>query len=101
MSQTLDGMLVVASGQSATIKLWSAILRGARIQFALVHCHYDDLSAPNDHAEIWVEREDAEGARSALRQDIEHSNRLDSIGSRETALAHLETQQVPLPREVT
>ena len=28
MSKTLDEMVVVASGKSATIKLWSAILRG-------------------------------------------------------------------------
>jgi hypothetical protein len=95
----LDGMVVVASGQSATIKLWSAILRRIRIQYAIAHCHYDDLSAPTDHAEIWVEREDAEIARSALRPNRGRSNRLGSICSRETVMAYLETQQVPLHRD--
>ena len=68
MSHNLDGMVAVASGRSATIKRWSQALRNRTIQFAIARCHYDDPSAPTDHAEIWVEKCDVEKARLAIRK---------------------------------
>ena len=68
MSLKLDGMVAVASGKSSAIKRWSEVLRTRSIQFAVAHCHYDDPSAPTDHAEIWVEKSDVEKARLAIRK---------------------------------
>jgi hypothetical protein len=99
MSNTLEGMVVVASGRSVTIKLWSRILRRIPIPYAIAHRHYDDLSAPMDHAEIWVERDDADRARAAIRRSRHEARRLDSDDPLETALAQLETQVVPRYRE--
>ena len=67
MPKNMDGMVAVATGRSATVKRWTEALRKGSIQFAVAHCHYDDPSAPTDHAEIWVEIDDAEKARAVIR----------------------------------
>jgi hypothetical protein len=67
VSQNLDGMVVVAAGKSSSVKRWAEALRKAAIQYAVAHRHYDDPSAPTDHAEIWVESDDVEKARTVIR----------------------------------
>ena len=67
MPQSIDGMVLVASGVSEKVKQWSRLLRSLSIQYAIAHCHYDDPAAPTDHAELWVEKSEAEKARSAIR----------------------------------
>jgi hypothetical protein len=68
LSHNIDGMMVVASGNLVRVKGWSDVLRTAAIQFAVVDCQFEDPSAPFDRAEIWVENEDIEEARTALRK---------------------------------
>jgi hypothetical protein len=63
----LEGMVLVASGAAIAIRQWSTLFREASIPFAVVRCHYDDTSAPIDHAQIWVEDCDAERARMIFR----------------------------------
>ena len=66
LSHNIDGMVVVASGNLVRVKGWSGVLRTAAIQFAVVDCQFEDPFAPVDRAEIWVENEDIEEARTAL-----------------------------------
>jgi cellulase/cellobiase CelA1 len=76
MSRKLDGMVAVASGRSAAVKRWSQALRRTSIQFAVANCFYPDTSAPTDHAEIWVEKDDADEARSVIRNGSEEDKSL-------------------------
>jgi hypothetical protein len=72
----LEGMVVVASGASSAVQRWSNLLRTASISFAVARCHYDDESAPIDHAEIWVEQSDVEAARTAIRNGSDQDKSL-------------------------
>ena len=67
LSHNIDGMVVVASGVMFRVRDWSGILRTAAIQYAVVDCQFEDPYTPTDHAEIWVEQNDIEEARTALR----------------------------------
>lgn len=62
----LDGMVAVASGTSGRVKRWGTVLRAARIRFIQVECSWDGHGS-RKHFELWVALEDADQARSALR----------------------------------
>jgi hypothetical protein len=69
-------MVAVAAGHSVAVKRWTDALRRAKIPFAVARCLYDDPSAPTNHAEIWVEDDDAEKARAILRTGCEEGKKL-------------------------
>jgi hypothetical protein len=72
MSIKLDGMVAVASGATAAVKRWVKALRKAKIQFAVAKCYFNRT----DHAEVWVEKDDVEKARSVVRNGSEEDKSL-------------------------
>lgn len=60
-------MVVVASGNSARIRHWSDSLRAASIRFAIAGCEDRIDATPLDYAELWVEQDDVDEARSTIR----------------------------------
>jgi hypothetical protein len=66
MPHDLARMVVVASGNCAEVKRWADSLRTASIGYEVV----ESVFAPA-HAEIWVNPDDAEEARSAIRSSRE------------------------------
>jgi hypothetical protein len=66
MSQDMAGMVAVASGTSLRVKLWSGVLRTASIKYMVAQSSGQDRPVRNGHAELWVERDDADEARSAI-----------------------------------
>ncbi len=71
MSIKLDEMVAIASGTTEAVKRWTVALRKAKIEFAVAKCHFDNTSAPTDHAEVWVETNDADKALSVIRNGSE------------------------------
>ena len=68
MIHNIDGMVMVASGNSEMVTRWSTALRKRKIQFAVTSSvHEDGVPKPN-YLEIWVEQEDADKARTVLIQ---------------------------------
>ena len=67
MSHDLEGMVAVASGSSETVKRWCEALKKASIQCIVSHQCDEDTSKKNHHAELWVRKRDADGARTVIR----------------------------------
>ena len=62
-------MVVVASGTSTQVKCWGRLLRAASISFVVEKSYHQDESARRDYTELWVGQEDADEARSAIRNN--------------------------------
>jgi hypothetical protein len=59
----LSEMVAVAAGRPCVVARWVETLRRAGIRPLTADC-----CAADDHAEVWVRRDEAERARAALRQ---------------------------------
>ena len=61
--QDMNEMVAVAAGRQCVVAEWVETLRRAGIRPLTADCCTAD-----DHAEVWVHREEADRARTALRE---------------------------------
>jgi hypothetical protein len=64
----LELTIVVASGKSSDVRQWCRVLKAAGITFEVTKPCVADDSDGMDLTEVWVRRDDAEKARSAIRR---------------------------------
>ena len=63
----LEMTFVVASGRSTEVRQWCRVLKAAGITFEVTKPCAADEAAEFDHSEVWIRRDDADKARSAIR----------------------------------
>lgn len=62
-----QGCVVIASGSRETMQHWGSILRKAKIPCEVLGYRDDHLPTRTKHAELWVEENLVDRARSAIR----------------------------------
>lgn len=67
MDTDFAAMEAVASGTAAQVERWVRSLRSAAIPFALTTPYCQGDSGRPGRTEVWVRREDADEARSVIR----------------------------------
>ena len=63
-------MVAVASGSAAQVERWGDSLRAASIHFEIACCDESINSSPAGYLELWVDQDDVDEARSALRSAV-------------------------------
>jgi hypothetical protein len=67
MSGRLDHLVAIASGTTARVAGWAALLRAAKIRYVTESsCGTPDDETP-DYVEIWVHKKDVDAARKILQ----------------------------------
>lgn len=68
MSGEFEDMVAIASGTAIQVDGWAAILRAAKIQFAIATSTQRPTKDAPNHVELWTQKKDADRARTLLRE---------------------------------